>query len=156
MPFGDYTIRQTTTPAGYDPMGDYNVTISGGPDGYFSPLQILLSQGQTQAPVNHVNMSVAFYDPFYGAPVALEENCAQLWYGDDPVSNVGCDEDVIDGQVDFMHVEFDGDDPDFALEVSVGCPYGLVPDSLFQTHWFGEKNLGVYVAVSPEAAVGCQ
>ncbi len=155
IPFGEYTIRETTTPAGYTRMGDYQVTISNGPDDYSGPLQILLSQGSVQAPEDRVNLSVVFYDPYYGAPVALEENCVQLLYKNDPISNIGCDEDVRDGQVDFMHVAFLGGGPDFTLDVSVGCPYGLIPGANYQVYWFGDKSVGVFVEVSPEAAVGC-
>ena len=74
------------------------------------PLTILLSQSKEQAPDDKMNVSVVFYDAWNGKPVGDADNCAQLRKGREAVSNIGCDEDVIDGQVDFMHVDWAPDD----------------------------------------------
>lgn len=147
IPPSTYTIRQTTTPAGYVKMNDYIVTIM--PTGLNDPVTILLSQSRQQAPEGSLNVSVIFYDAAIGNTVQSPENCARFWMDDEAVSNAGCDEDIVDGQVDFMHLEFDPYNDRFSMEVSVVCDYDLVINPYFEFLWVGESSLLVFVEISP-------
>lgn len=103
IPYGTYTIRQTSTPGGYEVMGDYEVEIFHLP--HTGPFTILLAQAETQAPDQHTNYSVVFYDASTGELVENAENCAEFAIGGQgPISAIGCDEDIVDGQIDFMAV----------------------------------------------------
>lgn len=154
IPLGQYTIRQTTTPAGYPKMDDYIVMIMGGPEGYIAPVNLVLAQSQTQAPTDRYNMSVVFWERGNEHLIANTGNCAQLWRGDVAVTLVGCDEDIVDGQVDFMGVEFDANDDAFALEVELACGYVQVADAPFQLLWVGQDSFLLFVEVAP-TGTGC-
>ncbi|MCO5219282.1 MAG: prealbumin-like fold domain-containing protein [Thermomicrobiales bacterium] len=153
IPLGQYTIRQTTTPAGYPKMDDYIVMIMGGPDGYIAPVNLVLAQSKTQAPQDRYNMSVVFWERGNESLISGSLNCAQLWRGDIAVTNIGCDEDVVDGQIDFMGVEFDANDDTFVLDIELGCGFVQV-DTPFQLLWVGEHSFLLFVEVAP-TGTGC-
>lgn len=103
MPEGTYTIRQTKWPASYSKMNDYEVTIKKPKAN--GPLTILLSQSEQQANDGQTNYSVVFYDSGTGDLIMDPTNCARFSVtGQTPISNRGCDENIIDGQADFMAV----------------------------------------------------
>lgn len=147
IPFGQHTIRQTHSPDGYRSMNDYTVMIM--PTGLNDPFTILLSQSRNQAPRTALNVSVVFYDAQTGNTVQSPENCAQFWQENEPTSQVGCDEDIVDGQVDFMHLKFDPYDDSYAMDVTVVCDYDLVATQYFDMLWVGESTLLVFVEVTP-------
>lgn len=144
IPYGQYVIRQTHAPGGYRMMDDYIVMIM--PTGLNAPFTVLLSQSRHQAPRETLNISVIFYDGVSGNLVQSPDNCAQFWFGNDPVSNVGCDEDIVDGQIDFMRLDFDPYDDRFAIDVSLGCSHELGTNS-FEILWVGQSTLLVFVEV---------
>lgn len=154
IPLGQYTIRQTTTPAGYPKMDDYIIMIMGGPEGYIAPVNLVLAQSKTQASADRYNMSVVFWEYGNENLIANPDNCAQLWRDDVAVTLVGCDEDIVDGQVDFMGVEFDANDDAFALEVDLACGYVEVADAPIRLLWVGQNSFLLFVEVEP-STVGC-
>lgn len=146
IPFSSlYTIRQTTAPAGYTPMDDYAISVM--PTDLDQPLTILLAQSRSQAPEGKINVAVSFYDTATGAPVQGEENCAQLWVGPEPVSNKGCDEDIVDGQVDFMQVEFDPNGEHASLAVEPMCGYKAASGADYRLLWVGQQTAILYVGL---------
>lgn len=155
IPLGDYTIQQTTTPEGYDPMGDYDVSILAGPNDYAGPVVILLAQGEEQAPENHYNVSVVYYDVATGDRVENEDNCIQLFKAGEPITKVGCDEDVVDGQVDFMHVDMGPDDTMFSIEPAIACPFGIADGSQFERRPTGESSFTLYIHLSTTVRDDC-
>lgn len=155
IPLGDYTIQQTTTPEGYDPMGDYDVSILAGPSNYTGPVVILLAQGAEQAPENHFNVSIVYYDVAAGERVQNAENCIQLFQANEPITRVGCDEDVVDGQVDFMQVDFGQDDTMFSIEPAIACPYGIADGGQFERRPSGESSFTLYIHLSSTVRDDC-
>lgn len=148
IPLSTYTIRQTTAPAGYEKMDDYTISIM--PTDVGGPFVVLLSQSGTQAPDNdHNNISIVFYDPWTGHRLEDPENCAQLYIGRESKSLLGCDEDVVDGQVDFMHAPFDPQDDDATVRVSTMCGYQIVANQSFQLLWVGQHSAFIFVALEP-------
>lgn len=146
IPFSSvYTIRQTTTPAGYARMDDYSVSVM--PTDMHGPLTILLAQAKTQAPTGKINVSVVFYDAASGAVVPGAENCARLWNGTTAASKTGCDEEIIDGQVDFMQVAFDPDADNSRLTAEPMCGYELSPGANFRLLWVGQQTAIIYVSL---------
>ena len=148
IPLSTYTIRQTTTPAGYERMGDYTISIM--PTDADGPFVVLLSQSETQAPDNdHNNISIVFYDAWTNQRLEDPENCAQLFIGRESKSLLGCDEDVVDSQVDFMHAPFDPQDDNATVRVGTMCGYQIVDDQPFQLLWVGQHSAINFVALEP-------
>lgn len=154
IPAGDYTIRQTTTPSGYPAMDDYKVVVGPTVPEYKGPLTILLSQSKVQAPKDQMNVSVIFYDRTTGMRVENVANCAQLRFEGKSISNVGCDDDVIDGQVDFMRVPLAIDQPGLGLGANIACPYVLPQNASFQEQWLGGHTKNIYVPLDRTTS-GC-
>lgn len=126
IPFGTYTIRQTTWPNGYERINDYQVEVFHTP--HSGPFTVLLAQADEQAAENHTNYSVVFYDTLSGQLIENDQNCAQFGVrGADPISAVGCDEDITDGQVDFMGV------------------------NITQQHWSSHHELSIFPACGFQA-----
>lgn len=153
IPIGQYTIRQTTTPAGYPKMDDYIVMIMGGPEGYVAPVNLVLAQAAIQAPKDRYNMSVVLWERGNESLIAGSMNCTQLWHGEIAVTNLGCDEDIVDGQIDFMGVEFDANDETFVLDVELGCGFVQV-DAPVRLLWVGEHSFLLFVEVAA-TGTGC-
>lgn len=148
IPLSTYTIRQTTTPAGYETMDDYTISIM--PTDLNGPFVVLLSQSNPQAPDNdHNNISIVFYDVQTNQRVADPENCAQLYIGRDSKSLLGCDEDVVDGQVDFMRAAFDPQDDSATVRIGTMCGYQIVAGQSFQLLWVGQHSAFIFVALEP-------
>lgn len=96
IPFGTYTVRQTQTPAGYSTINDYDITVAG--TGYMEapsigvPLGFIVRQAPEQNAPDTRNVSVVFLDMVTHERVTTGA-CVELI----GASNVGCDEDLIDG-----------------------------------------------------------
>lgn len=142
-----YVIRQTRAPEGYPVMDDVYVNLM--PLDINGPRTILLSQSKVQAPENHLNISVTFYESGTNSLIANPENCAQLRYMNQNASNVGCDEDIVDGQIDFLHVELDPDDASFRLRADTICGYDIVQKAELERLWVSDEYLMFFVELRP-------
>jgi hypothetical protein len=107
IPYGTYTVQQTRTPAGYPAVEDYQIQVK--QPGYMegpvstSSLGFVVKQAAQQNAPNTRNVSVVFLDMFTSERVTTGV-CVELV----GASLVGCDEDLIDGQVDFLDVRAGG------------------------------------------------
>lgn len=112
VPSGTYTIHQTQTPSGYPVINDYDINVEpaeGLPGGnpWDIPLGFVVKQAPEQNVANTRNVSVIIFDTRNNQRVTSGV-CVEIA----GVSNVGCDEDLIDGQIDF-------------LDIPAGGPYDL-------------------------------
>jgi hypothetical protein len=96
IPSGTYTVHQTRTPAGYPTINDYDIVVQ---NQYGVPLGFIVKQATAQNAPNTRNVSVVFVDSRTSAKVT-SSICVQFA----GASLVGCDEDLIDGQIDFLDV----------------------------------------------------
>ncbi len=144
IPFSTYSIRQTTAPAGHEKMDDYIVSIM--PMDIDGPVSLLLVQAEKQAPKDRYNISVVFVNAQTGQLVIDTGNCAQLRNERRPISLRGCDDGIVDGQVDFVAAEYD---PEVGsnVNVSLACPYEIVPGSEPRPLWVGQSSLFLYIDV---------
>lgn len=140
IPFGTYTVHQTQTPSGYPTINDYDITVAG--TGYMEapsigvPLGFVVKQAPDQNAPSTRNVSVVFLDMSTRERVTTGA-CVELI----GASNVGCDEDLVDGQVDF-------------LDVPAGGPYELRFSSLPAGSEVGTVGgpLAVTIDAGPEAS----
>lgn len=96
IPVGEYDVRQVTAPRGYDPIENFPITVTTSWD----YLGIVVSQDSPQAPRGTDNVSIVFIDGNTFERVADDNICVSLING----SQTGCDESLVDGQVDFLGV----------------------------------------------------
>ena len=112
IPYGVYTVHQTETPAGYPTINDYAITVEPvegmpGAGPFDVPLGFIVKQAPNQNAPDTRNVSVVLIDMTTHEKIVADV-CVELI----GASNVGCDDDVPDGQVDF-------------LDVAAGRPYEL-------------------------------
>lgn len=121
VPPGTYTVRQTEAPAGHQTVNDFEIRVlpvGSLPQGevWQVPLGFVVKQAPEQNAPNTLNVSVHLLD--YATGEKLDAGICVELVG---ASNVGCDEDLVDGQIDF-------------LDVPAGGPYELrftnVPDGM--------------------------
>ncbi len=102
IPYGTYTVRQTLTPPGYPTINDYTIAVQpvqglpGGASG--GPLGFIVKQAPEQNAPDTRNISIFMFDSRTGEKVT--GLCAEII----GASNVGCDNDLRDGQIDFLDV----------------------------------------------------
>ena len=108
IPYGTYTVHQTRTPAGYPTIDDYDIHMEpvrgmpgSGPFGV--PLGFIVKQARNQNAPDTRNVSVVLLDMRTHERVSAGI-CVELI----GASNVGCDEDLRDGQIDFLDVPAGG------------------------------------------------
>lgn len=107
IPYGTYTVHQTQTPVGYPNINDYAISVQ--PTGYMEapsfgvPLGFIVKQAPDQNASNTRNVSVVVLDMQTHEKVTTGV-CVELI----GASNVGCDEDLVDGQIDFLDVPAGG------------------------------------------------
>lgn len=95
IPVGTWTVRQTRVPAGYPAVSDFAIDVP--PTDY--PTGFVVRQAsQPNAPGTR-NVSVMLIDASTNTKVPMDA-CVQIV----DVSNVGCDQDLVDGQIDFLDV----------------------------------------------------
>lgn len=108
VPPDAYTVRQTQTPVGYPTIDDYTISV-GAVDGFPDrgpidvPLGFVVRQAEEQNAPDTRNVSVVLLDARTHERVSAGI-CVELV----GASNVGCDEDLVDGQVDFLGVPAGG------------------------------------------------
>jgi hypothetical protein len=93
---GDHTVRQVTAPRGYDLIEDFPITVTTSWD----YLGVVVSQDSPQAENGTDNVSIVFIDGNTFERVADDNICVTLING----SQTGCDDSLVDGQVDFLGV----------------------------------------------------
>lgn len=144
IPYGNHTVRQTKSPEGYDPMGDYEITLQQYPNVGEGPVIISLVQAETQGAENSTNISVVLVDETTGKRVASPENCVII----PDKTNQGCDNAVVDGQIDFIGVDLTHGQP--ALEViSLACGYRASGPNNSTVNTYGEYHLTLVQNVVP-------
>jgi uncharacterized surface anchored protein len=95
IPVGDYTVRQTRVPAGYPAVREFRIAVP--PTEY--PTGFVVRQAvEPNAPETR-NVSVMLIDDATNTKVPMDA-CVQIVNA----SNIGCDEDLVDGQIDFVDV----------------------------------------------------
>lgn len=97
IPPGAYTVRQVRTPAGYQTIEDFTIDVRPVLGGV--PLSFIVRQAPNQNAPGTRNFSVVLLDSVTGARIATGI-CAEIV----GASNVGCDNDLLDGQIDFLDV----------------------------------------------------
>jgi uncharacterized surface anchored protein len=104
IPFGTYTVQQTQTPAGYPTINDYPINVEpvqGMPGGGSDvPVGFIVRQAPEQNAPDTRNVSVMLIDVSTNTKLPMDA-CVQIV----DVSNVGCDDDLQDGQIDFLDVQ---------------------------------------------------
>lgn len=96
IPFGTYTVRQTRVPAGYSAINDFQIDVF--PTSI--PIGFIVKQAPQQNTPGTRNVSIMLIDATTNTKVPLAGACVQLVNA----SNIGCDQDLIDGQIDFLDV----------------------------------------------------
>ena len=138
IPYGTYTVHQTQTPAGYPTINDYDITVepTGDMEGpsFGVPLGFIVKQAPDQNAPDTRNVSVVLLDMVTHERVVAAV-CVELV----GASNVGCDDGVLDGQIDF-------------LDVPAGGPYELRFTQLPAGYEVG--TVGGPLAVSIDAGPG--
>ncbi|MGB3305859.1 MAG: prealbumin-like fold domain-containing protein [Thermomicrobiales bacterium] len=99
IPAGTYTVHQTQMPAGYPAINDYDISV----EPRFPDVRIgfIVKQAPKQNDSGTRNVSMVLVDSRTFTKV-VSPICVQLA----DASEVGCDEDLVDGQVDFLDVQF--------------------------------------------------
>ena len=95
IPFGTYTVHQTKAPQGYDLIIDYEISV----DPVGVPTGFVVQQAARQYTPGTRNVSFVLVDVTTGKKV-VGDTCIQIVNA----SNVGCDDDLKDGQIDFLDV----------------------------------------------------
>ena len=98
IPPGTYTIHQTRTPAGYPTVNDFPITVDDSFPGV--PVGYVVKQAREQNERNARNVSFVFVDSRSLTKIVPGQVCIKVG----TVSNVACDEDLVDGQVDFLDI----------------------------------------------------
>lgn len=156
IPFGTYTVRQTQAPAGYPTINDFDIIVAG--TGYMEapstgvPLGFVVKQAPEQNAPDTRNVSVVFLDMLTHERVTTGA-CVELI----GASNVGCDEDLLDGQVDFLDVPAGGPYELRFSNLPAGYEVGMVGGPLAVTINAGPgdpANVMVFVLLAAPAGAG--
>jgi hypothetical protein len=113
IPAGTYTVRQIRTPAGYPTINDFTIDVQPHYDGV--PLGYIVKQSPKQNARNTRNVSVVLIDSRTHEKL-VSDICVQFI----DASNVGCDEDLRDGQIDFLDVPAGTHEVRFTSDMSTG------------------------------------
>jgi hypothetical protein len=95
IPFGTWTVHQTRVPAGYPAVTDFQIDV---PPTEYPTGFVVRQASQPNAPDTR-NVSVMLIDVATNTKVPMDA-CVQIVNA----SNVGCDDDLRDGQIDFLDV----------------------------------------------------
>jgi hypothetical protein len=95
IPFGAYTVQQTRVPAGYPAVSDFEIDVL--PTDY--PTGFVIRQASQPSAADTRNVSVMLIDSATNTKMPMDA-CVQIVNA----SNIGCDEDLVDGQIDFLDV----------------------------------------------------
>ena len=99
IPVGTWTVHQTQTPAGYLTINDFPITVD---DAFQNvPVGYVVKQAPEQNTPDTRNASFVFIDSRASTKIVPSPIC--LLIGD--VSGLGCDDDLPDGQIDFLDVQ---------------------------------------------------
>lgn len=121
IPPGTYTVQQTKTPAGYPAVKDFDIYI---PAEQALDMGFVVRQGEVQNAPDTRNISIVFVDTISNRRIPITNICAELVNG----SNVGCDSDLKDGQIDFLDVP----EGEYTLNIT----------GLTSCQWYAERSQG--------------
>lgn len=142
IPLGQYTVHQVTPPTGYQRIADYTLQVAWWTPDDFLGLVVQQAPKQTDGTTDHV--SLVFLDVTTLERVASPQTCAELVGG----SLVGCDDSLVDGQVDFLAVK----DGEYDLKIhSLPNGYTLTyPDTVVSVY-AGDNDVNTiwYVYLTP-------
>lgn len=143
IPWGTYTIQQTTTPDGYEAMGDYEITLTPTPEAGNGDVILPLIQAESQGSETSINVSVLAVDSESGERVANEEMCIEF----PGMTNTGCDDGIVDGQIDFQGIDPTFGQPTFEV-VSMACGYEQANPGEVQMFKVGEYHTYIVMSVN--------
>lgn len=123
IPLGEYTVRQTTAPRGFQRIDNVKVGVTA----TWDYLGLVVQQEKTQSDGTTDHLSLVFVDGVTFERVVDPNICARLVNG----TQQGCDDSLVDGQIDFLKVKHG----DYRLEVS-GLPAGY-------TLWYPNQPITV-------------
>jgi hypothetical protein len=108
VPYDTYTVRQTKTPTGYPTINDFEIFVAGlggvpGSEPFEVPLGFVVKQASEQNLPGTYNVSVILLDMETHEKIPAEI-CVEFV----GASNVGCDDGLLDGQVDFLDLPAGG------------------------------------------------
>lgn len=141
IPFGTYTVHQTKAPDGYPTINDYAIVV----EPTDIPTGFVVKQAPEQNAPNTRNVSVVLVDSSTNTKL-VSDACVQIVNA----SNVGCDEDLRDGQIDFLDVPA-GDHEIVFTRLPTGYVVATGPDD-GRLHIDPERspaNVTVYIALQP-------
>lgn len=96
IPIGEHTVRQVTAPRGHDRIDDFPITVTT----TWDYLGIVVKQDKEQSDGRTDNLSIVFIDGNTFQRVADANICVGLVNA----TRTGCDDSLVDGQVDYMGV----------------------------------------------------
>lgn len=96
IPFDTYTVHQTKAPTGYSLIPNYEITV----EPTSLPTGFVVKQAASQNAPETRNVSFVLVDITTGQKV-VGDSCIQIV----DASNIGCDDDLRDGQIDFLDVD---------------------------------------------------
>ena len=135
IPWGNYTIQQTITPDGYDAIGDYEIALTPNPAPGTGDVILPLIQAESQGSETSINVSVVAVDAETGERVASEKTCIEF----PGMTNTGCDDGIVDGQIDFQGVDPTFGQPTFEV-ASLACGYEQANPDEVEMHKIGEYH----------------
>lgn len=97
VPPGAYTVRQTVAPEGFDAINELEIQVEAPYPG--GSMGFIVKQAPEQNTEDTRNFSIILIDAATGERL-VSDICVQL----PGASNVGCDDDLADGQIDFLDV----------------------------------------------------
>lgn len=159
VPYGTYTVTQETAPsqqgstslAGsseeYEAMAPYEITLDRYDKVGNGPVIIPLIQAESQGSETSTNMSVVVVDRTTGEPVADAGMCVQF----PGMTEVGCDDDMVDGQIDFIGLDPTYGQPTFKI-ISMACGYTAPEPYAINMHHYGEHNVILVLELEPGGA----
>lgn len=149
IPYGTYTVHQTTAPQGYQVMGDYDISVEPVVLPGYGSAKITLVQAPTQGDATRGQVSVVFLDFAGQERVASAENCVSI----QNLSESGCDIEAADGQVDFVDVTIADPNALIPKADSLVCPYvaGVNPEQKYTRVQYGANTWVVVMSIEATA-----
>lgn len=152
IPYGTYTVRQTTPPAGYPAMDDYQISLSPIAQPGVGPAKIHLIQAKTQGSATTGQVSVVLLKSGPTGRAEDPQNCVQI----PGLTNVGCDDAITDGQIDFVDVDVSNPNLLKPVVTQTGCGYvttsGIQPVAMVQ---YGPNTWVVVIYLDTDPHTAC-
>lgn len=144
IPWGTYTVLQMQPSEDHERMDAYEIYLQPFEENSSGMVIIPLIQADQQGHETSTNISVLVVDSETGNRVASEDTCVQF----PGMTNVGCDDDVTDGQIDFAGVDPTRGQPVFEIS-SLACGYEAPNPHDIIMHRHGVDHLVLVLQVVP-------